>query len=148
MASSDRPTFGTLVIHVVGPGFHWAQRVRSSVRGGSSVVTVCSKGVAVQLDEPPGFLHPPQVNTDTWLKLLVVLVMVTGSPKRVEEIQEVLPPEVPIIPLKISPFAAVETVIMGFWLVVGVWVGDSSVALDGLVVALLLRVDDEIVLGL
>lgn len=122
--------------------------MRNSVRGGSSVFTVCSEGLAVQLDEPSGFSHPPQVNTDTWLKLLVMLVMVTGSPSWVEVIQEVLPPKVPITPLKTSPFAAVDTVVMGFCVVVVVWVGLGAAALDDLLVEVLLGVDDEIVLGL
>jgi hypothetical protein len=75
--------------------------------------------------------------------------MVRGSPNCVEEIHEVLPPEVPTIPLKTSPFDAVETVIFGFWLTVEgamngtVVVGEFLMLAEALVDKTILAVDDE-----
>lgn len=83
--------------------------------------------------------------------------MVTGSPSWVEEIQEVLPPEVPTIPLKTSPFDAVETVVFGFRLtvegamngtvVVGVFLGELPVAIKVVVDENLLVFNNGVALG-
>lgn len=95
----------------------------------------------MHLEDPAGFCHPPQVKIDTSLKLLVLLVMITGVPSCVDEIQEILPAEVRMIPLKTSPLGAVEIVVITGWLrVIGV--------LNGTVVVgkMDVDIDDEIAL--